>query len=218
VDEPGAFLSAVKNIKKTIYSGIKCSIACVYCPEIEDTYESLIQLGSKLNIAQISFLYQQYEESSSRADSYFSKFENFVYKAINTGKKLGILINAPNFYVFHSPYRKVSFTRKSKRAIWLYGLKDGKTRIDITPGGNVYPSFKVFDLEKFKYGNIYKTDFETIWLNNNLHESILGNRKPKICQQCKYLYICGGGNIFNNFKKTGELYSQIPKCPIYNKR
>lgn len=217
VDEPEAFSLAVKNIKKTIDSGNKCSIACVYCPEIEDTYESLIQLGSMLNVEQISFLYQQYGEASSRADSYFLKFENFVKKAIGTGKKLGIPINAPNFYVFHSPYRKVPFNKKSKRAIWLYGLKDGKTRIDITPRGNVYPSFKVFDLENFKYGNIYKTNFETIWLNNNLHESIHGNRKPKVCRQCKYLYICGGGNIFSNYKKAGELYSQIPKCPIYNK-
>lgn len=212
----GAFKKVFENIRLYNHTGKHCCVACVYNSEIEETYESLIRHCSKFNIKSISFLYQQFENYSSSENSYFMLFEKFISKAKSIGSEYNISINAPNRFAFLSPYRKVEFSKRSPRAEWLYGFKEGKTRIEITPEGNVYPSFRMFGNPNFFYGNIYSDKLENIWSKTKLHNLIFDREIPVKCKSCEFYYICGGGNIFKNSIKGGKFIKTYPHCPKIN--
>ena len=211
----GAFEKTFQNLKNYVSNGIQCSVACVYNSELEYTYENLIKLCFKNKVKSISFLYQQDEIASASANSYFNRFESFIFKAIELGKRHNVIVNAPNFFVFLSPYRKIEFNGKNSRSSWLYGSKDGKTRLEITPKGDVFPSFRVFDKYQFRMGNIYNEDLSDIWLNTKIHKIVAEREYPIECINCKFIHVCGGGNIFDNLKKFGEFISSPPNCPLY---
>jgi len=213
VGKRGAFNRIFENIRLFNQTGKLSCVACVYNPEIEQTYESLIKQCSRFDIKSISFLYQQFENYTSSEESYFLYFERFISKAKSIGLEYNIIINAPNRFAFLSPYRKVEFSNRNPRAEWLYGFKEGKTRLEITPEGNIYPSFRMFGNPNFYYGNIYSDKLEKIWSETHIHDLIFNRKIPIECKSCEHHYICGGGNIFKNSIKEGKLIETSPHCP-----
>lgn len=110
---------------------------------------------------------------------------------------------------FYNP----SFSGKLKNlASFIGGCGAGRFYMAIEPNGDLYPCVFFPHEKEVKTGNIYRDDFEDIWVNNHiLHDCRDKDTLEGNCGGCVYRYYCGGcrARSFNYFK---DLKAPDPGC------
>ncbi|RLF00268.1 MAG: hypothetical protein DRJ59_07335 [Thermoprotei archaeon] len=94
---------------------------------------------------------------------------------------------------------------------WI-GCTGGRTKITITPEGNVLICEYLRD-PFFIVGNIRKDDLWNLWKNSyvlNFFRNL--NKLEGKCTTCKYLGICKGGCRAMAYLTYGSIYAPDPLC------
>lgn len=216
VGTSGAFVRTTCNIRAYREAVGPCDIACVYRPQDEEALLELVSVCSRdLGAQSLSFLYQQYATCSGGPGSYMQRLERFAEQAMARGDREGIAVNSPNPFAFLLDSHSAAFSGATERSIWLYGPKDGCTRVEVDPSGDAYPSFRVFGQDAFRLGNCYSVPLPDLWLGSDVPRLVKERTFPPDCMRCKYRHICGGGVIFENLELYGEFCPDPPACPRF---
>lgn len=107
-----------------------------------------------------------------------------------------------------------------KKLLKIYRNKCGACRkiIAIGPNGDIYPCQSLLN-KKFKISNIFNEDWEHEVKNSKITDSFakLDVDKKKICKDCSYRYLCGGGCPASGYKLYGDLKSVLTEFCEMNK-
>jgi len=162
--------------------------------DIADT----ISFSADLGIKAMTLSYPQPANYARRNGSLlsFSAYERAFRNAFNVGRNRGIRVQGSNHYNFLLNEYSSGFDTSNPIAPLFYGDKAGRSRLEMTPSCDLYPSSFVFGRADWMVGNLLSTpDLAYAWINSPILKRIRNRRLPTECVQCEHKEICGGGLI-----------------------
>jgi radical SAM protein with 4Fe4S-binding SPASM domain len=131
-----------------------------------------------------------YESTGKGGTEYLSTAPQYamVAQVVEAQKHLGKNIVPTHFY---NP--QYSNPKLKNLADFIGGCGAGRFYISIEPNGDIYPCVFFPHDDEVKIGNLFRDDFEELWVNSPLLEKL---RNKDIlegyCGSCPYRYTCGG--------------------------
>ena len=148
----------------------------------------------------------------------FKLYNEFPLYTLSTAPQLarvslqiGDEINSGEKYIGGHFYSFAS-NKAADVAEFLGGCGAGRLYISLEPNGDIQPCVFL----PIKIGNILKDDFEDLWINNEILNSLRSREDLKgFCGACQYRYVCGGCRA-RAYAYYGDIKAPDPGC-IYNK-
>ena len=160
--------------------------------------------------------YSDYAISNEDLPAIFKEYEILAKEIIKRKKN-----NKDIFNFFHFNIDLENGPCIYKRA---KGCGSGSEYLAVTPNGDIYPCHQFVGNEKYKLGNVNKSDdfdISDIKLNKDLMKKFYDNNiiTNEKCEKCWAKYFCGGGCPANNDKFNNNIYSPYESaCKMEKKR
>jgi uncharacterized protein len=87
----------------------------------------------------------------------------------------------------------------------------GITQFDVDPSGDIYPSFYLFGIEKFRVGNVRDRAVDHGRISRLFAERCVDAPASRDCHECWAKYLCGGGWFYDHYIRTGSLTKRDPE-------
>ncbi|MGC9209301.1 MAG: radical SAM protein [Nitrososphaeria archaeon] len=135
-----------------------------------------------------------------------------VAQVVEAQKHLG-----KNIVPTHFSNPQYSNPKLKNLADFIGGCGAGRFYVSIEPNGDIYPCVFFPHDEEVRIGNLFKDDFEKLWVNNPVLEKL---RNKDIlegyCGRCPYRYTCGGcrARAYNYYH---DILAPDPGCILNQK-
>jgi len=201
--------------RKAAHAGLNLHITIVLHPEnlgsIEDTVEYVAQLGAKA--VTISYPQPARYAVAHGAVVSFQRYRECFRAAVTRGSAHGLRVHGNCHYNFLVDEYSSGFDPSNPLADLLYGDKAGRSRVEVSSNGDIYPSSSLFGQLDWKVGNIFSDDLLTVWEHSEALNRIRGRILPPECSGCLHRIPCGGGIIGDLIAKNR--WNLPPEdCPI----
>ena len=225
----GAFKKSIEAIKLVQANGSNAGIRFTLTKETKDNFYDIFKLAEDIKVDKIYISHLVYSGrglDNLKIDITKDERREFVKFIINKAfeyyeQKRGIDIVTGNMEMdailfldeFSKRYPNLREELKNRLLKWG-GNSAGRRLVNIDWLGNVKPD----PFFPFTVGNITKTPFSKIWLNED--DEILKRlrehprRLGGYCSDCEHIAICNGGSRSRAWAIYGDLWAQDPSCYI----
>ncbi len=135
-----------------------------------------------------------------------------VAQIVETQKKIG-----KNVIPTHFQNPQYTNPKLQQLADFIGGCGAGRFYMSIEPNGDIYPCVFFPHEDEVKVGNLYKDDFDKVWVNSQLLKDLRNKDDLEgACGSCSYKYTCGGcrARAYNYYH---DIKAPDPGC-IYNEK
>lgn len=215
VTRSNSFSKVLQFIESCSELEIGLHLTTVLHPANASKTDDVVKLASSLGVKSMTVSYPhptRYAKTHG-ATVPFREYARVARRAFDVGRAESVKVRGNCHYNFLLPEFDGTFDTKHPLAKLLYGDKAGRSRLEMTPSGDLYPTSSVFGQKEFLVGNVFKDDFLDAWANSPVLQRIRERQLPAVCQSCEYNSICGGGIIGENLSQD-SWHAPPSDCPI----
>ncbi len=211
----GSFKQTVNTINQARELNIPLHVTTVLNKLNLDDVENLVRFVGDLGVQSMTVAYPLPSNFTleRRARVSFEEYLRAYSRAKLVGLERGMKIEGNCHFNFLIKDYGNNFNPKNPLAKFLYGDKGGRSRLEMMPNGDLYPSSQTFRRKEWYVGNILKDDLRQIWRDNSGLNKIRDRILPEDCQKCEFNEICGGG-ILGSIIEQGEWDKPPIDCPV----
>ncbi len=212
-----SFSKVLRFIEACSSHGISPHVTTVMHPKNESGIDDVVGLVSKLGITSMTVSYPQPSSYTKArgATVPFSKYAAVFRRAFDAGRKVSVKVRGNCHYNFLLREYGSGFDTNNPLSEFLYGDKAGRSRLEMTPSGDLYPTSTVFGRQEFKVANLFSDDLLDAWANSPVLQHIRDRDLPVACQDCGHHDVCGGG-IIGERLADNEWDLPPEDCPVLN--
>ena len=192
-----SFDKVVEFVKLSHASGIGTHVTMVLHPQNLDSVDRTVDFLAGLGVKKMTLSYPHPFEYTVRHRALvpFDQYVALFRKAGEVGRAVGVHVNGNCHYNLVLDEFKTAFDATNPLAKYLYGGKSGRSRLEMTPSGDLYASAAMFGKPEWKVGNLFTEDLLDSWINSPVLKRIRERPLPKTCRDCAHETVCGGGVI-----------------------
>lgn len=212
------YKKTLKTIEQTIQIGYIPHVTVVLHPSNLATIDGTINFLVALGIKSLTLSYPQPTDycKDNHSTISFADYEYTFRKGYRLGKQQNISVQGSNHYNFLLNEYNNGFNIENPLAKYLYGDKAGRSRLEMTPTGDLYPTSSLFGNPDWLVGNIFENDLLDMWAHSPVLKKIRDRSLPLFCSTCEHQEICGGGIIGEII--TNKCWDKPPlDCPLVQK-
>lgn len=209
----GTFDKIIKTTNELIDYGLNVSWAYLLCERNINDYLSIIDLGNKMGVRQLNM--NVFIPPSNFSD--VNKYELGKVKLKNIFDDIDKYINNDNIKIevkipCFANFKAAQSSMKDGSNLTSHACEAGKRSFVILPNGDVVACEM---LEHEIEGNLFETELNEIWQNENSFFKWRNNQKIKgKCSTCYIFDYCKGGCRASAYLRTNDFYSEEPLCWI----
>lgn len=209
------FDKAVDFIHLSQAAGIGVHVTTVLHPLNVDYVERTVDFLAGVGVKKMTVAYPHPFEYTvtNRALVPFEQYASLFRKAGETGHARGVHVQGNCHYNLLLDEYRTAFDTKNPLAKYLYGGKSGRSRLEMTPAGDLYASSAMFGKPEWKAGNVFADDFLDVWAQSPVLNRIRDRPLPKQCRECSHEAVCGGG-VISPMLVQGRWEEPPSDCPL----
>jgi AdoMet-dependent heme synthase len=215
VTRSNSFAKVTRFLEETAGVGIEAHITTVLHPLNMFRVDETVRLVGKLGAKSMTLSYPQPARYARKHGAIvaFPEYVARLRRAIDEGSAAGVRVKGSSHYNFLLKENDSKFGTRNPLSRLLYGDKAGRSRLEMVPSGDLYPSSAVFEKPEFKVGNVFEDDLLEAWADSPVLERIRERQLPAPCRDCPHEPVCGGGIIG---ERLAEDHWDLPPedCPV----
>lgn len=217
VTRSNSFAKVIRFLEYCGASGVGVHVTAVLQDANASSIEDLVGLLSRLGVRSMTVSYPHPAEYAIAHASTvpFHNYAAALRRAVHAGERVAVQVRGNCHYSFLLEEYTGRFAGEKAPNRLLYGDKAGRSRLEMTPNGDLYPSSALFGLPRFKVANLFHDEWMKAWVDSPVLESIRNRPLPVGCRTCPHESVCGGGILGERLARND---SHLPPgdCPILN--
>jgi len=205
-----SFLHVIQAIKSLVESDIKVSIKSVLTKENFSNLSAFIDFAVSLGVKEIGISYKEFGSINSNANAIDNLAEEEIHAAYKIIQEKNMKYrNSCNIYPPKNPYKLLH--EKDCVACGAFGAG-----LVIFPDGNISMCEKMYGMNDFNLGNIYKDSLAASWNGTGRRtlqkHSIDPNMVDNDCSKCTVLKKCKTGCYIDSYNYKGNFFAKQKNC------